>query len=124
MHIVRLTFRNALSLISSDWEKIYGPIGDIVDTLTIVITAFGISQSLSMGILELNTGLNHTFGISMDVKIQLILVLVLCALATLSLLSAISKGFKIIAEGNMVLSYVLVFAIIFIGSSSYILNTF
>ncbi|HHK3207802.1 TPA: BCCT family transporter [Acinetobacter baumannii] len=105
-------------------KKIYGPIGDIVDTLTIVITAFGISQSLSMGILELNTGLNHTFGISMDVKIQLILVLVLCALATLSLLSAISKGFKIIAEGNMVLSYVLVFAIIFIGSSSYILNTF
>ncbi|ENX38584.1 BCCT family transporter [Acinetobacter courvalinii] len=105
-------------------KKIYGPIGDIVDTLTIVITAFGISQSLSMGILELNTGLNHTFGINMDVKIQLILVLVLCALATISLLSAISKGFKFIAEGNMVLSYLLVFIIIFIGSTHYILNTF
>jgi len=105
-------------------KKIYGPIGDIVDTLTIVITAFGISQSLSMGILELNTGLNHTFGISMDVKIQLVLVVILCALATISLLSAISKGFKIIAEGNMIISYLLVFIIIFIGSTHYILNTF
>ncbi|MER8322728.1 BCCT family transporter [Acinetobacter baumannii] len=105
-------------------NKIYGPVGNIVDIITIVITAFGISQSLSMGILELNTGLNHTFGISVDVKIQLVLVVILCALATISLLSAISKGFKIIAEGNMIISYLLVFIIIFIGSTHYILNTF
>lgn len=105
-------------------NKIYGPVGNIVDIITIVITAFGISQSLSMGILELNTGLNHTFGISVDVKIQLVMVVILCALATISLLSAISKGFKIIAEGNMIISYLLVFIIIFIGSTHYILNTF
>ncbi|EPK3126742.1 BCCT family transporter, partial [Acinetobacter baumannii] len=62
--------------------------------------------------------------ISVDVKIQLVMVVILCALATISLLSAISKGFKIIAEGNMIISYLLVFIIIFIGSTHYILNTF
>ncbi|HEN9691443.1 BCCT family transporter [Acinetobacter baumannii] len=105
-------------------DKIYGPIGNFVDIITIVITAFGVSQAVSMGILELNVGLNHSFGINIDVKIQLVLVLVLGVLATLSLLSAISKGFKFIAEGNMVLSYFLVIAVIFIGSSRYIFNTF
>ncbi|WP_336939025.1 BCCT family transporter [Acinetobacter modestus] len=105
-------------------DKIYGPIGNTVDIITIVITAFGISQSLSMGILELNVGLNHSFGIAVDVKIQLLMVFVLCALATISLMSAISKGFKIIAEGNMIISYLLVFIIIFIGATRYIFNTF
>lgn len=105
-------------------DKIYGPIGNTVDIITIVITAFGVSQSLSMGILELNVGLNHSFGIAVDVKIQLLMVLILCALATISLMSAISKGFKIIAEGNMIISYLLVFIIIFIGSTRYIFNTF
>lgn len=105
-------------------NKIYGPIGNTVDILTIVITAFGISQSLSMGILELNVGLNHSFGVAVDVKIQLVMVFILCALATISLMSTISKGFKIIAEGNMIISYLLVFIIIFIGSTRYIFNTF
>jgi len=105
-------------------DKIYGSIGNVVDIITIVLTAFGVSQAISMGILELNVGLNHTFGVNIDVKIQLVLVLVLGVLATLSLLSAISKGFKIIAEGNMVLSYVLVIAVIVIGSTRYIFNTF
>lgn len=105
-------------------DKIYGPIGNTVDILTIVITAFGISQSLSMGILELNVGLNHSFGIAVDVKIQLVMVFILCTLATISLMSTISKGFKIIAEGNMIISYLLVFIIIFIGSTRYIFNTF
>lgn len=105
-------------------DKIYGPIGNTVDIITIVITAFGISQSLSMGILELNVGLNHSFGVAIDVKIQLLMVFILCALATISLMSAISKGFKIIAEGNMIISYLLVFIIIFIGATRYIFNTF
>ncbi|WP_111893261.1 BCCT family transporter [Acinetobacter sp. MB5] len=105
-------------------NRIYGPIGNIVDILTIVITAFGVSQSLSMGILELNTGLNHTFGINIDVKIQLAMVIVLCTLATISLMSAISKGFKVIAEGNMIISYFLVFVVIVLGATRYIFNSF
>ena len=105
-------------------DKIYGPIGHTFDIVTIVITAFGVSQSLSMGVLELNTGLNHTFGITIDLKIQLAMVIVLCTLATISLMSAISKGFKVIAEGNMIISYFLVFLLIFLGSTRYILNTF
>jgi choline/glycine/proline betaine transport protein len=105
-------------------NRIYGPIGHTVDILTIVITAFGVSQSLSMGILELNTGLNHAFGVSIDLKIQLIMVVLLCTIATISLMSAISKGFKVIAEGNMIISYFLVFMLIFIGATRYIFNTF
>lgn len=93
-------------------NRIYGPIGHTVDILTIVITAFGVSQSLSMGILELNTGLNHAFGVSIDLKIQLVMVVLLCTIATISLMSAISKGFKVIAEGNMIISYFLVFLLI------------
>src|SRR5690606_27996678 len=39
-------------------ERIYGPIGHVVDILAVVITAFGVSQSLGLGVVQMNTGLS------------------------------------------------------------------
>ena len=43
-------------------DRIYGPIGHVIDICTIVITAFGIAQSLGMSALQINTGLSQVFG--------------------------------------------------------------
>ncbi len=37
-------------------NRIYGPIGDTVDILTVGITAFGVSQSPGLGVIQMNSG--------------------------------------------------------------------
>ena len=58
--------RSTLSLRSALYpligNKIYGPIGHFVDILVIVITTFGISQALAIGVLQINAGLHKVLA--------------------------------------------------------------
>ncbi|EKB39172.1 hypothetical protein W9M_03425 [Acinetobacter baumannii Ab44444] len=58
-------------------NRIYGPIGHTVDILTIVITAFGVAQSLSMSVLQINSGLNQVFGFENSLSLQFIMLTIL-----------------------------------------------
>nr|WP_200890181.1 BCCT family transporter [Geoalkalibacter subterraneus] len=44
-------------------EKIYGPIGNVIDIMATVATLFGVATSLGLGVQQVNAGLNHLFGI-------------------------------------------------------------
>ena len=62
-------------------NRIYGPIGHTVDILTVAVTAFGISQTLGMGVIQINSGLNQTFGLDIGLGTQLIIIVSLCTCA-------------------------------------------
>ena len=104
-------------------DRIYGPIGHAIDILTVVVTAFGISQTLGMGVLQINTGIGEVFGGHLGYGGMLAIVVALGAVAVLSVLSGVGKGFKRLAEMNMLLSLVLVLALLCLGPTRYILNT-
>ena len=104
-------------------DRIYGPIGHTIDILTVVVTAFGISQTLGMGVLQINTGIGEVFGGHLGYGGMLAIVVALGAVAVLSVLSGVGKGFKRLAEMNMLLSLVLVVALLCLGPTRYILNT-
>lgn len=104
-------------------DRIYGPIGHTIDILTIVVTAFGISQTLGMGVLQINTGIGEVFGGHLGYGGMLAIVVALGAVAVLSVLSGVGKGFKRLAEMNMLLSLLLVVALLCLGPTRYILNT-
>ena len=104
-------------------DRIYGPIGHAIDILTVVVTAFGISQTLGMGVLQINTGIGEVFGGHLGYGGMLAIVIALGAVAVLSVLSGVGKGFKRLAEMNMLLSLVLVLALLCLGPTRYILNT-
>ena len=103
-------------------DRIYGPIGHAIDILTVVVTAFGISQTLGMGVLQINTGIGEVFGGHLGYGGMLAIVVALGAVAVLSVLSGVGKGFKRLAEMNMLLSLVLVLALLCLGPTRYILN--
>ncbi|MBO3273676.1 BCCT family transporter [Pseudomonas schmalbachii] len=103
-------------------DRIYGWIGHIVDILGVAITAFGVSQSLGMGVAQINTGLNQVFGLPVSIGFQLSIILVVTIIASISLLAGLSRGMKRISTLNMYLSFALMLVVLAIGPTGYILN--
>lgn len=104
-------------------KRIYGPIGHTIDILTVSITAFGISQTLGMGVLQINSGMGKVFGTHLGYGGMLAIVVVLSTIAVSSVLSGVGKGFKRMAELNMLISLVMVLIVLFIGPTRFILNS-
>src|SRR5690606_2709948 len=69
-HGLPLTLRSALYPLIGD--RIYGPIGHAVDIFAIIGTVFGIATSLGLGVAQINSGLNHLFGVPVGVTSQII----------------------------------------------------
>lgn len=105
-------------------DRINGPIGNVVDLLVIVITTFGISQTLAIGVLQINTGLNKVFGIQISVTAQFIIMIALSSLATISVVRGIGTGMRRLSELNILLSIVLILILMFVGPARYITNSY
>ncbi|GAA0700576.1 BCCT family transporter [Marinobacterium maritimum] len=116
-----LTMRSVLYPLIGD--RIYGPIGHAVDILTVAITAFGVSQSLGLGVIQMNSGLNNVLGIDISVGNQLMMIGLISFLAILSVLSGVGRGIRLLSEWNMLLSILLVLVVLAVGPTRYILHT-
>ncbi|MBH0015610.1 MULTISPECIES: BCCT family transporter [Pseudoalteromonas] len=116
------TFRSILYPIVG--ERIYGPIGHIADIITVAVTAFGIAQTLSLGVIQINSGLQQTFGIDISLTTQTILIVTLCTIAVGSVLSGVGRGIRLLSQWNMLLSLLLVLIVLAIGPTRYIFNIF
>ncbi|GHE20498.1 BCCT family transporter [Halomonas urumqiensis] len=116
-----LTLRSILYPFIGD--RIYGPIGHTVDILTVAITAFGVSQSLGLGVIQMNSGLNHVFGVEVGIGVQLTMIAVITLFAIASVMSGVGRGIRRLSEWNMLLSLAIVAIVLAIGPTRYILNT-
>ncbi len=105
-------------------EKIYGIWGDIIDTIATLSVLFGLATSLGLGAKQINSGLNYVFGVPDSPNVQLLLIVVITFIATLSVVSGISKGIKWLSEANLVVSSLLLLAITLIGPTVYIFSTY
>lgn len=105
-------------------DKIHGPIGDIIDTLSVMATLFGLATSLGFGAQQVNAGLEYLFGINNNVTIQVIIIAVITVLAALSLVLGIDKGIRMLSEWNMRLALFLLIFVLLIGPTLFILKSF
>lgn len=105
-------------------DRIYGRIGHIVDILIIIITTFGISQTLAIGVLQINSGLHKVFGVEISVTVQFILMITLSSIATFSVVRGIGTGMRRLSELNIILSIFLIIILMLIGPARYITNTY
>ncbi len=119
-HGLPLTLRSALYPIIG--EKIFGPIGHAVDVFAVIGTVFGIATSLGYGVLQMNTGLNYLFGISVDVVSQALLIAAVTALAAVSVATGLDKGIRRLSELNMSLAVLLMLLVLVLGSSVFLLQ--
>jgi len=119
-HNLPLTLRSALYPIIGD--KIYGPIGSIVDTFAIVATICGVATSLGFGALQINSGLNYLTGLSISTGVQIVIVIVTMLLATLSLVMGLDAGIKRLSELNMGLAVILLVGVLVAGPTVLLLQ--
>ena len=117
-----LTLRSALYPLIGD--KIYGPIGHGVDLLAVFGTVFGVATSLGLGVQQMSTGLNHLFGIDPGITTQIVLIAVISIVATLSAVSGVGNGIRIISEWNIYLSIVLLAYFMFAGPFQWLMGFF
>lgn len=106
-------------------ERIYGPIGNIVDIFALCTTFFGITTTLGFGVMQLNAGLVHLGLVSsMGMGVQIPIVIVVIAIAVTSALSGMDKGVKRLSELNLTLGVLLMLFILLLGPTVYELSSF
>ncbi len=121
-HGLPLTLRSALYPIIGD--KIYGPIGHAVDVFAVIGTVLGVATSLGYGVLQVNAGLNHLFGLPVNETVQVVLIVVITGLATLSVVSGLDKGIRILSEINLTLAVLLLILVGAMGPTVLLLKSF
>ena len=105
-------------------DKIYGIWGDVVDTVSTLAVLFGLAVSLGIGAKQINSGLNYVFGLADTPNVQVLIIIFITLIATISVVSGISKGIKWLSEANLYVSALLLLAITLIGPTGYVLSTY
>ncbi len=105
-------------------ERIYGIIGDVIDTFAVLATMFGLATSLGLGTLQINSGLDYILGIGTNVIIQVLIIAGVTALAVISVLAGIHKGVRFLSEINIKIALVFMILIFLLGPTLYILRLF
>jgi len=119
-HDLPLTVRSALYPLIG--RRIHGPIGHTVDIFAVLGTMFGVATSLGLGVMQVNAGLNHLFGIANTVPVQLILIAVVTLMATGSVVAGLDKGIRRLSELNIILAVAIVAFVLLAGPTLFLLN--
>lgn len=121
-HGLPLTLRSALYPLIG--ERIYGRWGTTIDVFAILGTTCGIATSLGLGVIQINSGLDHLFGIEVSKATQVLLIIGTMGLATISVLMGLDAGIKRLSELNMTLAALLLAVIVLVGPTVLIFQTF
>lgn len=105
-------------------DRVYGPIGYIIDLLAIFSTLFGTAVTLGFGASQMSQGLDVLFGIEATPLTKLVLMLSVAMIATISAVSGVAKGIKRISQLNIWLTTILLLTLILLGPTAFILSTF
>jgi len=117
-------------LISSIFEPLIGEKGvkgfwgKLIDILAVFATVAGVTTSLGLGVLQINSGLNYLFGIPTTLVIQIIIIAVISVIYIWSAVSGIEKGIKLISDANLYIALGLMLLVFLVGPKVEIINSF
>ncbi|WP_084252826.1 BCCT family transporter [Devriesea agamarum] len=99
-------------------------IGDLIDISAVVGTLFGVATSLGFGVNQITAGLAHLGLVPDNAMVKIIIVIVITALAILSVVSGLDKGIKLLSNTNMGLAALLLVAVLVLGPTLILLREF
>jgi choline/glycine/proline betaine transport protein len=117
-----LTLRSALYPLIGD--RIYGWPGHLVDIFAVVGTVFGVATSLGLGASQVNAGLNYLFDFNVSTGNQIVIMVAITALASVSVATGLDKGIRILSEINMGLAVALLLLIFVLGPTVFLLQAY
>ncbi len=119
-HGFPLTIRSAFAPLLG--LKIRGPLGDLVDTLAVLATMFGVATSLGFGVMQISAGLTHLGLAESGLSTQLMLIVGITLAATLSVVLGLDHGIRRLSEWNIMLAGAFLIFVLFTGPTVIILN--
>ncbi|HER35765.1 MAG TPA: BCCT family transporter, partial [Halothiobacillaceae bacterium] len=105
-------------------ERIWGWPGHLIDILAVFATLFGLATSLGIGAQQAAAGLNHLFGIPGGNTTLVLLIAAITSVAVISIVAGVDKGVKRLSEFNLVLAFLLLMFVIFVGPTLLIVTGF
>ncbi|RQD65563.1 MAG: BCCT family transporter [Desulfonatronovibrio sp. MSAO_Bac4] len=130
LSIAYFSFRRGMPpLISSCFypvlgNRIYGPWGYFIDILAVFATIFGIATSLGLGAMQINSGLEHLYGLPSSNTATLVIILITTVLFMISAVIGLDKGIQTLSKSNILLAFILLLFMLVFGPTSYIFNVF
>ena len=123
-----LTFRSIFWPVLG--ERIYGWTGHVIDVLSVMATLFGLSTSLGIGVQQVNAGLTVLSSqflpttVPQATWVQIALIGVITAIATLSVAAGLEGGVRRLSEINLYLMFGLLGLMLIVGPTLFVLGTF
>ncbi|RRQ22882.1 BCCT family transporter [Thiohalobacter thiocyanaticus] len=105
-------------------ERIWGWPGHLIDILAVFATLFGLATSLGIGAKQAASGLDHLFGLGSGDTMLVLLITGITAIAVISIVAGVDKGVKRLSEINMVLAFLLLMFVVFVGPTLLIATGF
>ena len=105
-------------------ERIYGWIGDVVDTIAVLSTMFGITTVLGLGAGQISAGAAYIFGTPDNITVEVGIIAFITAIATMSVVAGLDGGVKRLSDLNIGVAVVLLVFILIVGPTVFIFNGF
>ncbi|MDX5480273.1 MAG: BCCT family transporter [Hymenobacteraceae bacterium] len=106
-------------------ERIHGIAGHVIDILAVIATLFGLATSLGLGVQQVAAGLNHVFpAVTNNVYTQILLIAIITGIATISVVTGVDKGVRILSEWNIRIAMFILLAVLVLGPTVFILGSY
>ncbi len=105
-------------------ERIHGFWGNLIDTLAVISTLFGLATSLGFGVQQISAGLDYLGVLDDGLWVQVILIVVITGFATTSVVLGIDKGVKVLSEWNIRVGGLFLLFMIIVGPTLFIFDSF
>ncbi len=96
-------------------DRVWGWMGDVIDTLAVLATIFGLATSLGLGAQQAAGGIDFLFGIPSGLFSQTVIIAGVTTVALISVLRGIEGGVKLLSNLNMILALLLLLFVMFAG---------
>ena len=99
-------------------ERIHGWPGHAIDVFAVFGTLFGLATSLGLGVMQIGAGLTRLVGAPDTTGFQVLLIAIITAAATVSVVLGLDRGIRRLSELNVVLAVLLLLFVLFVGPTA------
>lgn len=103
-------------------NRIFGPLGAVIDVTAIVGTMFGVAVSVGLGTLQINSGLATLVGIEESRLTQIVIIAAVSAVAVVSVAVGLDRGIKRLSNFNIVVAVALLCFVVVTGPTLLLLK--
>lgn len=101
-----------------------GPLGTVVDACCVLAVVAGTIGPIGFLGLQVSYGLQELFGTTDGLLVQSLVVIALVAIYTISAITGLRKGIRLLSRFNVILAFVLMAFILLFGPTAFIIDGF